>query len=68
MLLDNSLDGVECPANHPGCGGVADILSVTMPLLSVKHLLRRMTHSYNCQDQSKLFGRRVELLIELFWR
>ena len=32
-LADNSLGGVECTAHHPGSRGVADIVSVTMPLL-----------------------------------
>ena len=32
----NSLGGVECTARHPGSRGVADIVSVTMPLLSIK--------------------------------
>jgi len=27
---------VECTANHPGSGGVAGIMSITMPLLSIK--------------------------------
>ena len=42
----------SCTAHHPGTGGVADIVSVTMPLLSIKDLvaakrgLLRMTHSY----------------------
>jgi len=30
-LADNSLDGVECTAYHPGSRGGADIVSVTMP-------------------------------------
>ena len=34
----NSLGGVECTAHHPGSRGVADIVSVTMPLLSIKDL------------------------------
>ena len=33
---DNSLGGVECTAYHPGSRSVADIVSVTMPLLSIK--------------------------------
>ena len=37
-LADNSLGGVECTAHHPGSRGVADIVSVTMPLLSIKVL------------------------------
>jgi len=37
-LADNSLGGVECIAYHPGSRGVADIVSVTMPLLSIKDL------------------------------
>ena len=35
---DNILGGVECTANHPGFRGMADIVSVTMPLLSIKDL------------------------------
>jgi len=37
-LAVNSLEGVECTAHHPDSGGVADIWSVTMTLLSIKHL------------------------------
>jgi len=37
-LANNSLDGVECTAHHPGSGGVEDIVSVTMPVLSIKDL------------------------------
>jgi len=37
-LADNSLGGVECTAHHPGSRGVADSVSVTMPLLSIKDL------------------------------
>ena len=37
-LAANSLGGVECTAHHPGSRGVADIVSVTMPLLSIKDL------------------------------
>ena len=37
-LADNSLGGVECTAHHPGSRGVADIVSVTMSLLSIKDL------------------------------
>ena len=29
-LAENSLDGVECTAHHPGSGGMAEIVSVTM--------------------------------------
>jgi len=35
---DNSLGEVECTAHHPGSRGVADIVSVTMSLLSIKNL------------------------------
>jgi len=35
---DNSLGGVECNSHHPGSRGVADIMSVTMPLSSIKDL------------------------------
>jgi len=35
-LADNILGAVECTAYHPGSRGVADIVSVTMPLLSIK--------------------------------
>ena len=38
LLADNSLGGVECTAHHPGCRGVADNVSVTMPLSSIKDL------------------------------
>jgi len=37
-LADNSFDRVECTAHHHGYGGVAGIMSVTMPLLGVKDL------------------------------
>ena len=37
-LADNSLSGVECTAHHPGSRGVADIVTVTMPLLSIYDL------------------------------
>ena len=37
-LADNSLGGVECTAHDPGSGGVADIVSVTMPLFGIKDL------------------------------
>ena len=37
-VMDNSLGGVECTAHHPGSRGVADIVSVTMPLLSIRDL------------------------------
>ena len=37
-LADNSLGGVECTAHHPGSRGVADIVSVTMPLLNITDL------------------------------
>jgi len=43
-LAYNSLDGVECTAHHPGSGGVADIVSVTMPLLSIKNLAVAIFH------------------------
>ena len=55
-LADNSLGGVERTAYHPGSRGVADIVSVTMPLLSIKKTLQllfppergllKMTHRY----------------------
>ena len=31
-LADNSLGRVGCTTRHPGSSGVADIVSVTMPL------------------------------------
>ena len=37
-LANNSLGGVECTAHHPGSRGMADIMSVTMSLLSIKVL------------------------------
>ena len=33
---DNNLDGVKCTVHHLGSGGVADIVSVTMPDLAVR--------------------------------
>ena len=36
LVADNS--GVECTANHPGSRGEADIVPVTMHLLSIKDL------------------------------
>ena len=36
-LADNSLGRVECSAQHPGSRGMADIVSVKMPLLSIKY-------------------------------
>ena len=33
-LADNSLDGVESTAHHPGSWSVAGIVSATMPLLN----------------------------------
>jgi len=38
-LANNSFGGVECTAHHRGSRGVADIMSVTMPLLSIKDLI-----------------------------
>jgi len=35
-LADNSFGGVECTTHHPGSRGVADIVSVTMPLNTAK--------------------------------
>ena len=35
---DSSLGEVECTAHHPGSRGMADIVSVTMPQLSIKDL------------------------------
>ena len=58
-LADNNLDGMECIAHHPGFGDVADIVSVTMSLLSIKRTLQllfstraslRMTHQYTNKD------------------
>jgi len=37
-LAENSLGGVEYTAHYPGSRGVADIVSVTIPLLSIKDL------------------------------
>jgi len=67
---------VECTAHHPGSRGVADIVSVTMPLLSIKDLAAVIsTRAGPAEDdlplykkggnRFKLFVReRVELLIE----
>jgi len=38
-LADNSADGVECTVHHPNSRGVAGILSVTIPLFSMKKKL-----------------------------
>ena len=43
-LADNSLGGVECTAHNPGSGGMADIVSVTMPLLSIEDLAVAIFH------------------------
>jgi len=43
-LADNSLDGVECTAHHPDSRRVADIVSVTMPLLSINDLAVATIH------------------------
>jgi len=52
---------VECTAHHPGSRGVADIVSVTVLLLSIEDL------AVKGRNRSRLFVReRVELLIELF--
>ena len=54
-LADNSLGGVEYTAYHPGSRGVVDVVSVTVPLLSIKDLavavppergLLKMIHCY----------------------
>ena len=37
-LADNSLGGVECIAHHPGSRAWLHIVSVTLPLLSIKDL------------------------------
>ena len=37
-LAENSLGGVDCTAHHPDSRGVADNMSVTMSLLSIKDL------------------------------
>ena len=38
LKKENSLGGVECTAHRPGSRGVSDIVSVTVPLLSIKDL------------------------------
>jgi len=77
-LAGNSLGKVECTPHHPGSRGMADIMSVTMPLLSIKdlavlflHERGLLTHCYITKGQnwSWLFVRkRVELLTELSGR
>ena len=81
-LADNSLDGVECTAYHPGSSGVVDIVSVTMPLLGIKDLVVAIStragpaeedpplYINEGQNRSRLFvvKERVELLIELSGR
>jgi len=44
LTADNSLDGVECTAYHPGSGGMAGIMSVIMSLLSIKDLIVAIFH------------------------
>ena len=71
--MDNSLGGVECTPHHPGSRGVADIVSVTMPLSSIKDLAVAIsTRVWPAEDDPPLYKlgfvrERVELLIELFW-
>ena len=77
LVADNS--GVECTANHPGSRGVADIVSVTMPFSSIKHLAVAVsTRAGPAEDDPPLYKlgsklvqavckERMELLIELFW-
>ena len=43
-LAVNSLDEVECTAHHPGCVGLAGIMSVIMTLLSVIDLVVAAFH------------------------
>jgi len=72
---------MECTAHHPGSRGVADIVSVTMPLLSIKDLAVAIsTRAGPAEDDPPLYKlglkpvqavfarERVELLIELFGR
>jgi len=47
-----SLGGVECSAQHPGSGGVADIVSVIMPLLSIKN---KNTRAGPAEDDPPLY-------------
>ena len=55
-LADNSLDGVECTAHHPDSRGVADIVSVTMPLLSIKDLAVAIsTRAGSAKDDPPLY-------------
>ena len=52
-LADNSLGGVT---NHPGSRGVANIVSVTMPLLSVKDLAVAIsTRAWPVEDDPLLY-------------
>jgi len=37
-LPGNSLDGVECTVHHSDSRGVAGVMSITIPLLSIKDL------------------------------
>ena len=60
-LADNSLGGVECTAHHPGSRGVADIVSVTMPLSSIKDLAVAIsTRAGPAEDDPPLYKTRVE--------
>jgi len=68
-------DGVVCTAHHPGSRGMADIVSGTMPLLSIKDLAVAISTKVGSR-QYKLGSKvvqaicreRVELLVEHSWR
>jgi len=66
----HSTKAVVSTTQHPGSRGVADIMSVTMPLLSIKDLAVAIsTRAGPAEDDPPLFVReREELLIELFGR
>jgi len=62
-LADNSLGGVECTAHHPGSRGVADIVSVTMPLLSIKDLAVAIsTRAGPAEDDPPLYKSGLKLV------
>ena len=54
---NNSLGGVECTAHHPSSRGVADIVSLTMPLLSIKDLaVAIFTRAGPAEDDPPLYN------------
>jgi len=53
----NSLGVEECTDHHPGSRGMADIMSVTMPLLSIEDLVAISTRVGPAEDDPLLHKR-----------